>query len=153
VAAENLKRTADSTRAENAEAGMIKDIAVDEILTVCNGARTIALKAGEVLFREGDDAHAMYVVKHGTLRILSGSAILETVRDGGLLGEMAIVEEHMPRSATVIAGTYCELVEIDVPRFLSLVANTPAFSLTVLRVIARRLRVMNRRYRDSVRSV
>jgi CRP/FNR family transcriptional regulator, cyclic AMP receptor protein len=151
VAAENLKRTADSTRAENAEAGMIKDIAVDEILTVCNGARTIVLKAGEVLFREGDDAHAMYVVKHGTLRILSGGTILETVRDGGLLGEMAIVEEHMPRSATVIAGTYCELVEIDVPRFLSLVANTPAFSLTVLRVIARRLRVMNRRYRDSVR--
>lgn len=73
------------------------------------------------------------------------------MRDGGLLGEMAIVEAHMPRSATVIAGTYCELVEIDVPRFLSLVADTPAFSLTVLRVIARRLRVMNRRYRDSVR--
>lgn len=130
---------------------MMKDIAVDEILTVCNGARTVALKAGEVLFREGDDARAMYVVKHGTLRILSGSTILETVREGGLLGEMAIVEEHMPRSATVIVGTYCELVEIDVPRFLSLVANTPAFSLTVLRVIARRLRVMNRRYRDSVR--
>jgi CRP/FNR family cyclic AMP-dependent transcriptional regulator len=130
---------------------MIEDIAVDEILTVCNGARTVALKAGEVLFREGDDAHAMYVVMHGTLRILSGSTVLETVRDGGLLGEMAIVEEHMPRSATVIAGTYCELVEIDLTRFLLLVANTPAFSLTVLRVIARRLRVMNRRYRDSVR--
>jgi len=31
------------------------------------------------------------------------------------------------------------------------VANTPAFSLTVLRVISRRLRVMNRRYRDSTR--
>ena len=57
----------------------------------------------------------------------------------------------MPRSATVIAGTYCELVEIDVPRFLSLVASTPDFSITVLRVISRRLRVMNRRYRDSTR--
>jgi CRP/FNR family transcriptional regulator, cyclic AMP receptor protein len=93
----------------------------------------------------------MYVVKHGTLRILSGSTILETVREGGLIGEMAIIEEHMPRSATVIAGTYCELVEIDVPRFLSLVASTPDFSITVLRVISRRLRVMNRRYRDSTR--
>ena len=132
---------------------MIKDIAVEEILAGCGDAKTVALKPGEVLFREGDEAHAMYVVKHGTLRILSGSTILETVRDGGLLGEMAIVEEHMPRSATVIAGTYCELVEIDVPRFLSLVANTPAFSITVLRVISRRLRVMNRRYRDSARHV
>ena len=130
---------------------MIKDIADDEILAACGDAKTIALKPGEILFREGDEGQAMYVVKQGTLRILSGSTILETVRVGGLLGEMAIIEEGAPRSATVIAGTYCELVEIDVPRFLALVANTPAFSLTVLRVISRRLRVMNRRYRDSSR--
>ena len=130
---------------------MIKDIAVEEILAACDDARALTLKPGEVLFREGDDANAMYIVKQGTLRILSGSTILETVRDGGLIGEMAIIEEHMPRSATVIAGTYCELVEIDVPRFLTLVASQPAFSITVLRVISRRLRVMNRRYRDSSR--
>lgn len=130
---------------------MIRDIAVEEILAACGDAKRIALKPGDVLFREGDEAHAMYIVSHGTLRILSGSTILETVRDGGLIGEMAIIEEKMPRSATVIAGTYCELVEIDVPLFLSLVASTPAFSITVLRVISRRLRVMNRRYRDSTR--
>jgi CRP/FNR family transcriptional regulator, cyclic AMP receptor protein len=125
----------------------------EEILAACGDARTITLKSGEILFREGDDASAMYVVKQGTLRILSGSTVLETVREGGLVGEMAIIEAHMPRSATVIAGTHCEMVEIDVPRFLSLVANTPTFSLTVLRVISRRLRVMNRRYRDSARSL
>jgi CRP/FNR family cyclic AMP-dependent transcriptional regulator len=131
------------------EAGTIKDLTIDEVIAACGDATPIALRPGEVLFREGDDATAMYVVKHGTLRVLSGSTILETVRDGGLIGEMAIIEEHMPRSATVIAGTYCELLEIDIPRFLSLVANAPSFSLTVLRVISRRLRVMNRRYRDS----
>jgi CRP/FNR family cyclic AMP-dependent transcriptional regulator len=130
---------------------MITDSAVAEILTTLDDAKTIALKPGEILFREGDEALSMYIVRQGTLRVLSGSTILETVRDGGIIGEMAIIEEHMPRSATVIAGTHCEMVEIDVPRFLSLVANTPAFSITVLRVISRRLRVMNRRYRDSAR--
>jgi CRP-like cAMP-binding protein len=135
------------------EAVMIQDIADDEILAACGDAETITLKSGEILFREGDDARSMYVVKQGTLRILSGSTILETVRPGGLVGEMAIIEAHMPRSATVIAGTYCELVEIDIPRFLSLVANTPAFSITVLRVISRRLRVMNRRYRASTQTL
>jgi CRP/FNR family cyclic AMP-dependent transcriptional regulator len=138
---------------EPPEAVMIGDIAVEEILAACGDAETITLKPGEILFREGDDAQAMYVVKQGTLRILSGSTILETVRKGGLVGEMAIIEAHMPRSATVIAGTYCELVEIDIPRFLSMVANTPAFSITVLRVISRRLRVMNRRYRVSTRTL
>jgi CRP/FNR family transcriptional regulator, cyclic AMP receptor protein len=130
---------------------MMEDIDDDEILAACGDARTITLKSGEILFREGDDAFAMYVVKQGTLRVLSGSTVLETVHDGGLVGEMAIIEADIPRSATVIAGTYCELLEIDVPRFLALVANKPAFSITVLRVIARRLRVMNRRYRESTR--
>ena len=130
---------------------MINDIAVEEILEACGDAETVTLKPGEVLFREGDDAHSMFIVKQGTLRILSGSTILETVRDGGIIGEMAIIEADMPRSATVIAGTYCELIEIDVPRFLALVADMPSFSITVLRVISRRLRVMNRRYRDSTR--
>ncbi len=130
---------------------MFKDIADDEILAACRDAKTVTLKAGETLFREGDDAHAMYVVKQGTLRIVSGSTILETVREGGIVGEMAIIETHMPRSATAIAGTHCELAEIDVPRFLSLVADSPAFSIAVLRVVSRRLRVMNRRYRVSTR--
>ena len=130
---------------------MIKDIAVEEILAALGDAKAVALKPGEVLFREGDEAHAMYIIKQGTLRVLSGSTILETVRDGGIIGEMAIIEEHMPRSATVIAGTHCEMVEINVPRFLSLVGSMPAFSITVLRVISRRLRVMNRRYRDTTR--
>ena len=132
---------------------MIQDIALDDILATLGDATTVALKPGEILFREGDEARSMYMVKQGTLRVLSGSTILETVREGGLIGEMAIIEEHMPRSATVIAGTYCELVEIDVPRFLSLVANAPGFSITVLRVISRRLRVMNRRYRVSTRAL
>ena len=130
---------------------MITDIAVDDILATLRDAKTVTLKPGEILFREGDEAQSMYIVKQGTLRVLSGSTILETVREGGIIGEMAIIEEHMPRSATVIAGTYCELAEIDIPRFLSLVASMPAFSITVLRVISRRLRVMNRRYRDSTR--
>jgi CRP-like cAMP-binding protein len=94
----------------------------------------------------------MYIVKNGLLRILSGSTMYETVGPGGLIGEMAIVEEHVPRSATVIAGTYAELIEIDMPRFLQLVTSTPNFSIAVMRVISRRLRIMNRRYRSTGRA-
>jgi CRP-like cAMP-binding protein len=47
----------------------------------------------------------------------------------------------------VIAGTRAELVKIDRAKFLALVANTPDFSLEVMQVMARRIRVMNQRYR------
>jgi CRP-like cAMP-binding protein len=57
---------------------------------------------------------------------------------------MAIIDERT-RSASVIAGTYSELLEVDVAKFLSLVATEPSFALTVMRIMARRLRIMDQR--------
>lgn len=108
---------------------------------------TITLRPGEFLFREGDEADALYIVARGSLRILSGSAVYEVVQTGGIVGEMAIVDPGVPRSASVIAGTYAELIRIEPPEFLSLVGETPDFALMVMRVMSRRLRLMNQRYR------
>jgi CRP-like cAMP-binding protein len=38
-------------------------------------------------------------------------------------------------------------VEIDEARFSSLVAQVPSFAIEVMRVLSRRLRMMDRRYR------
>jgi CRP-like cAMP-binding protein len=106
----------------------------------------VSLHAGEFLFREGDAAEALYVVKKGTLRVVSGSTVYETLKPGGIVGEMAIIDQSSRRSASVIAGTYAELLKIDRKQFLDLVANNPDFSIEVMQVMARRLRVMNQRY-------
>jgi len=111
----------------------------------------VSLRSGEFLFHEGDKADALYIVARGVLRVMSGSAVLETVPVGGIVGEMAIVDRTMPRSASVIAGTYSELIKIDAPQFLALVRATPDFALMVMRVLARRLRVMNWRYRPQAK--
>lgn len=108
---------------------------------------TTSLKAGDILFREGDEADALYIVSHGTLTVMSGSAVLETVQSGGIIGEMALVDNDMPRSASVIARTHVELVRIDKSDFLALVSGAPNFAVMVMRVMARRLRIMNQRYR------
>jgi CRP-like cAMP-binding protein len=110
----------------------------------------VSLDAGEFLFREGDSADALYVVKNGTLRIVSGGTVYETLRSGGIVGEMAIVDRSARRSASVIAGTHAELMKIDTAQFLVLVAHNPDFSLEVMRVMARRLRIMNQRYRRGI---
>ena len=107
----------------------------------------ISLRGGEFLFREGDEADALYIVERGVLRIISGSAVYETVQAGSIVGEMAIIDEGMPRSASVIAGTYAELIKIDAHEFTALIADAPEFALMVMRVMARRLRLMNQRYR------
>jgi CRP-like cAMP-binding protein len=108
---------------------------------------TTSLKSGEILFREGDEADAFYILARGTLTVMSGSAVLEVVRSGGLIGKMALVDTEAPRSASVIASTYAELFRIDRSDFLALVAGAPDFAVMVMRVMARRLRIMNQRYR------
>ena len=104
----------------------------------------IALVPGQYLFRKGEPAQAMYVVKSGELQIGEGNIIYETVKPGGIVGEMALVDD-MPRSASVMAVGACEVVAIDQRRFLFMIQQTPFFAIRVMRVLARRLRVMNER--------
>ena len=107
----------------------------------------IALQPGEILFKEGDPSASMYVVRDGVLRIRSGSVVYEDVVRGGVVGEMGLVEKLMPRSATVYALTASELVEVDENRFFALVERQPQIAITVMRVLSRRLRHMDGRYR------
>jgi CRP/FNR family transcriptional regulator, cyclic AMP receptor protein len=107
----------------------------------------LTLQPGQHLFGEGDRADALYIVSHGTLQIVSGATVYEIVKTGGIVGEMAIVDEGMPRSASVVATTYAELIKLDTAQFLELVMEAPDFALTVMRVMARRLRRMNERGR------
>jgi CRP/FNR family cyclic AMP-dependent transcriptional regulator len=113
---------------------------------------TVTLRPGEFLFREGDEADALFIVTRGTLRIISGSVLYEVVQVGGIVGEMAIVEQGIPRSASVIAGTYAELIKVGAADFLALIETTPEFALKVMQVMARRLRLMNQRYRPQAHS-
>ena len=98
--------------------------------------------AGKVIFAQGDPGDVMYVVVEGQAQIMVDGKLLETVRTGGILGEMALIDAG-PRSASAIAKTQCVLVPIDEKRFSDLVGRRPEFALHVMRVLAHRLRRMD----------
>ena len=128
-----------------------------DVLDLVRDDRSIVMGKGEILFKEGDSADSgsadcMYVVRNGTLRIRSGSVVYEDVIAGGIVGEMAMVEGGLPRSAMVYALTVCELVKVDEQRFFALIAETPSFARTVMRVLSRRLRRMDQRFRPDQRT-
>jgi CRP-like cAMP-binding protein len=100
------------------------------------------LSPREVLFREGEQGERMYVVLEGRLDILVGDNVVETLEEGGIVGEMALIDDA-PRAASVIANTECRLVGIDRQRFHMLVQSNPAFSTHVMKILANRLRHMN----------
>lgn len=106
----------------------------------------VKLRRGETLFREGDKTDCLYILRSGGLRIRRGAVVYEDVQPGGMVGEMGLIERNRPRSATIVALADSELIAIDEARFFSLVAETPAFALEVMRVLSRRLRAMDLRH-------
>lgn len=98
--------------------------------------------AGQQIFREGEAGDFMYVVVEGEVDLFIHDRLVESLRAGGVLGEMALIDQT-PRSASAVARTDCRLVAIDERRFKFLVQQTPNFSLQLMRVIADRLRRMD----------
>jgi CRP-like cAMP-binding protein len=105
-------------------------------------AEEMSFKAGEVIFREGDRAADMYVVKTGSVDIRRGNRTLETVGPGGIFGEMALVDGAM-RSADAIAHSDTTIATVGEKQFLFMVSQTPYFALSVMGVMTRRLRTAN----------
>lgn len=104
---------------------------------------TRSFAEGEVIFKEGDAGDAMFGVKDGAIDLIVAGTTIETVTAGGIFGEMAIID-HAPRSATAVAARPSQIVVIDEARFKSLTQGDPEFALIVLRVISRRIRVMDK---------
>jgi CRP/FNR family cyclic AMP-dependent transcriptional regulator len=107
------------------------------------GGRSI--KAGGVIFREGDEANELFVIKSGQVRIQIGNRTITELGQDSIFGEMALIDSE-PRSATAVAITDVELVPVSEKQFLFLVSQTPYFALKVMRVLAQRLRATNKTF-------
>jgi len=102
----------------------------------------LKLDPGQVIFRAGDDGREMFIVRTGSVDLKIGETVLETVGQGGIFGELALVDPA-PRSATAVAGPDCTLVLVDSGSFQDLVRRVPGLALEVMKVMARRLRRTN----------
>jgi len=118
------------------------DTPIDFGILAGAGAPLREYKAGEVIFREGDPATELFIVKSGTVEIRLGNRLVGTLPESSIFGEMALIDPG-PRSATAVAATDAAIVPVGEKQFLFLVSRTPHFALNVMRVLVRRLRTSN----------
>jgi CRP/FNR family transcriptional regulator, cyclic AMP receptor protein len=118
------------------------DTSIDFGILAGAGAPSREYKAGDVIFREGDPAEELYIVKSGSVEIRLGNRLLDTLSERSIFGEMALIDRG-PRSATVVAATDAVIVPVGEKQFLFLVSRTPYFALNVMRVLVQRLRTSN----------
>src|SRR3974390_1311282 len=110
-----------------------------------NNIDVLSFKAGSIIFREGDEARELFVIKSGEVRIQIGNRTISELGPDSIFGEMALIDNE-PRSASAIALTDVELVAVSEKQFLFLVGQTPYFALKVMRVLAQRLRATNKTF-------
>src|SRR5262245_48159449 len=109
------------------------------------GAPYRHFEAGEKIFLEDELGDAMYMVRSGRVDVITYGTVLENVRAGGIFGELALIDDR-PRSAAAMAAEPTEVVAINKPTFLAVIRDDPQFALTVMGLLASRLRRMNEQF-------
>ena len=116
----------------------------DALERVAAGTRTRRFRRGEVIFHAGDPGDALFVIVSGEVKIAVPSesgeeAILTTLREGDVFGELALLD-GAPRSATAAALVATETVVLPRDRFRELVATEPVIRDALLASLAGELR-------------
>jgi CRP-like cAMP-binding protein len=99
-------------------------------------------KAGEVIFKEGDQGMIMFGVLEGEVEMSLEGKFIEIIKAGEIFGVGAIVHEDHKRTSTAIAKTDCRLITMDQSHFLFAVQQTPMFALEVMRTYSERFRTL-----------
>jgi CRP-like cAMP-binding protein len=103
--------------------------------------RLVRLAEGEVLFRQGDRADALYVVVEGAVVPIAEDGTrhrLSVLQPGAFFGEIALVTDE-PRNATIEALVDSELLAIDRDVIGELLEDEPEVLAVTLRFLRERL--------------
>lgn len=92
--------------------------------------------AGDVLFRKGDRADAMYVVASGHYRV---TELGHDIAPGEVIGELALLAPDQARTQTVQCIESGDLLQITYEQVKQLYYQNPTFGFYFLRLTTRRL--------------
>ena len=99
----------------------------------------VTYKPGQVLFKEGEQGDAAYIVLKGTADILidgNGEPMrVASLSENEIIGEIAILCD-IPRTATVQAATELTTLKITTDLFFRMLMDFPEMGVEVMRVLA-----------------
>ncbi len=115
------------------------------------GAAAKKLGNNEILFREGDESDAMYVIKSGRVKVFktkgNGEIELATVGPGQMLGEMAFFDGR-PRSASAKAVADAEVIALPFASLQAQFRTFPEWLKAMVKTVNEHLRDANTRIKQ-----
>lgn len=110
-----------------------------ELAGIAALSQEVHARKGDVIFEQGDDGDAFYIVVQGAVVISRGSTRLATLGPREGFGEMAILDRDT-RSATATASEDTTLLALDRDSFDQVIEQNPIVARGVYRVLTQRLR-------------
>lgn len=99
----------------------------------------VKLAAEEILFNEGEEGDAVYLVVDGRLRVESDGMTLITRQRGDCVGEIALIDKG-PRSAAAVAETPVRLLRWERRDFQETLDQDPEVARGIFRMLTGKLR-------------
>ena len=102
-----------------------------ELLRVMQAVEVRAYEDGQTVIREGDRGDELFIVLTGKVSVLRGGETLTRLGAGEHFGEMALIRA-VPRSATVTADGYAELIVIRRQDFFEILRTEHEIAVKML---------------------
>ena len=116
----------------------------DMLETLTSFVKIEAYNEGDLIFKEGQEGTAMYIIENGQVEIRKEDKTLSFFTKGSIFGEMALFE-NAQRSADAIARTDLTLYRLDNQDFRNFIFDHPKagirFLYTSINEMSRRLRL------------
>jgi len=117
----------------------------EEIKHLLDRLRPVQLKAGEVLFNEGDPGECFYVILEGRVEVRKAMGtpderLLNVRGPGDYIGEMSLLDPDGLRTASIVGATETRLLLMERGDFEFLLNRRPAIGQEIARTLSLRLR-------------
>jgi len=134
--------------------GLFRELGESQVGKICDIAKIVAVRQGDVLFREGDPSDRLFLVIEGKIRIGRviegiGEEALAIMGPGECFGELSIVDDG-PRSADALAHEHASLLVIERADLEDVMLLDKALGYELLWNIARTLAAKLRQTNDKL---
>ncbi len=106
---------------------------------IAQESKEFSLEPEVIIFEEGDQGNAMYIVLDGEILIYQGENVLTTMLPGTFFGEMSLIES-VPRTASARTLAPSILLEINEPQFQEYFATQPQALMAIMKTLSARSR-------------
>ncbi len=84
---------------------ILRDLPIGARRQVVDRADELTAVAGEVIMREGDRGYEFVMLEQGHADVTRAGVLINTLGPGDCFGELAVLDDGRPRSASVVASS------------------------------------------------